>query len=119
MFIELQQPPPPSAPRPGYRRADLVPSTLEAWNGRGSGARCSVGANWQSIPKPAQLIAVNEQRPRMAALSGGFRNGRRVGTGAVRASPSTLLKCSMRATCQDIFSLSWFLYDLLLLFALV
>ena len=38
---------------------------------------------------------------------------------AVRASPSTLLKCSMRATCQVIFSLSWFLYDLLLIFALV
>ena len=62
----------------------------------------------------------------MAALSGGFRNRRRggdasnsMGLVAVRASPSTLLKCSMRATCQDIFSLSWFLYDLLLLFALV
>jgi hypothetical protein len=32
---------------------------------------------------------------------------------------STLLKCSMRATCQDIFSLSWFLHVLLVLFAFV
>jgi len=37
-----------------------------------SGARRSAGANWRSIPKPPQLIAMSERLPRVAAPSGGL-----------------------------------------------
>ena len=82
---------------------------------------------WRKLTIDTKVCTANSSQraaPRMAALSGGFRNRRRgedasnsMGLVAVRASPSTLLKCSMRATCQDIFSLSWFLHVLLVLFA--
>jgi hypothetical protein len=58
------------------------------------------------------VVQIVTERDQTAAVTGALT------LVAVRVSPSTLLKCSMRATCQDIFSLSWFLYDFLLLFAL-
>ena len=83
---------------------------------------------WRKLAIDSKAYTANgSQRaaPQDGGAKRGFRKRRRGGDASnsmglvVRASPSTLLKCSMRATCQDIFSLSWFLYDLLLLFALV